>query len=77
MRATPDQRDTGDLLQSLEELRDAIVEHTRALVNTGCVIALAHSNEKVQDEAKMLILEMNKDVHEFEEINRELAERGQ
>lgn len=77
MRATVDQRDTSDLVQSMEELHDDIVKHARALVHTGCVIALAHPVPATQDEARLLVLELNKAVQEYEEISQELVERGE
>lgn len=76
MRATPDQRETSDLKQSVEEMEAWLVERTCRLVNTGCVIALVHPELDRQDEAKTLVLEINTAVHELEELRGELAERG-
>lgn len=76
MRATPDQRETSDLKQSIEEMEAWIVERTCRLVNTGCVIALVHPELERQDEAKTLVLEINAAVHELEEMRTEITQRG-
>lgn len=76
MRATPDQRETSDLKQSIEEMEAWIVERTCRLVNTGCVIALVHPELERQDEAKTLVLEINAAVQELEEMRTEVAQRG-
>jgi hypothetical protein len=76
MRATPDQRETSDLKQSIEEMEAWIVERTCRLVNTGCVIALVHPEVERQDEAKTLVLEINAAVQELEEMRTEITQRG-
>jgi hypothetical protein len=76
MRATPDQRETSDLKQSIEEMEAWIVERTCRLVNTGCVIALVHPEVERQDEAKTLVLEINTAVQELEEMRTEITQRG-
>lgn len=76
MRATPDQRETSDLKQSIEEMEAWIVERTCRLVNTGCVIALVHPELERQDEAKTLVLEINAAVQELEEMRTEVTQRG-
>lgn len=73
MRAGVDERDTNDLLQEVDDMRNEIVEKTTALMRQKVVLGIAGDDA---DEARLLVMEIQQAIHLMEEAQAEITARG-